>query len=105
MTRADLAQGVQACQVAHAALEFALAHSHLVTEWHTHSNTLVVLAAPDELDLARCYADANSAGLCVVAFYEPDLGGALTAVALEPGAHRLVAHLPLALADGEEVRT
>jgi hypothetical protein len=32
-----------------------------------------------------------------VAFYEPDLGGMLTAVALEPAARRLVAHLPLAL--------
>ena len=91
--------------MAHAALDFALAHPDVLAHWHDSSNTLVVLAAPDELDLARCHADALAAGLRAVAFHEPDLGGALTAVALEPRAHRLVSHLPLALERGREVRT
>lgn len=91
--------------MAHAALDFALAHPGVLADWHDRSNTLVVLAAQDELALGRCYADAVAAGLCAVAFHEPDLGGALMAVALEPGAHRLLARLPLALANREEVRT
>jgi hypothetical protein len=70
-----------------------------VRSWHSASNTLVLLVAPDELALSWLYADAVTSALRAVAFHEPDLGGALTAVALEPAARRLVAHLPLALAD------
>jgi hypothetical protein len=58
----------------------------------------VLLAASDELSLTWLRADALAAGLRVVSFREPDLGGALTAVALEPAGCRLVAGLPLALA-------
>jgi peptidyl-tRNA hydrolase len=70
--------------VAHAALDFALAHPLVFADWHHRSNTLVVLAAPDELELGRCHADAVAAGLLTVAFHEPDLSGALTAIALSP---------------------
>jgi hypothetical protein len=42
-------------------------------------------------------ADAAAAALRTVAFHEPDLAGALTAVALEPAAKRLVRSLPTAL--------
>ncbi|MBO0823932.1 MAG: hypothetical protein J2P27_08745 [Actinobacteria bacterium] len=72
----------------------------------------MLVAALDELGLARLRADAMSAGLRVISFQEPDLNDALTALALEPAAGRLVARLPLALAGsltsatrGEEVRT
>ncbi|MBO0831315.1 MAG: hypothetical protein J2P28_10895 [Actinobacteria bacterium] len=72
----------------------------------------MLVAARDELGLARLRADAISAGLRVISFQEPDLNDALTALALEPAAGRLVARLPLALAGsltsatrGEEVRT
>jgi hypothetical protein len=56
-----------------------------------------VLAAPDELSLGWLCDDADAAGFRVVRFHEPDLGGALTAAALEPAAARLVARFPLAL--------
>jgi hypothetical protein len=66
---------------------------------------LVLLAVPDELALSRLYADATGRGLLAVRFHEPDLDGALTAVALEPAARRLVAHLPLSLrVQGREVK-
>jgi hypothetical protein len=77
----------------------------LIEEWHRRSNILVLLAAPDELALAWLYEDATARGLRAVRFHEPDLGAALTAVALEPAARRLVAHLPLALSGRKEVRT
>jgi hypothetical protein len=75
----------------------------LTGEWHRTSNTLILLAAPDELALGRLCADAAIAGLRTVRFHEPDLDGALTAAAFEPAAHRLVSHLPLVLR--REVRT
>jgi hypothetical protein len=58
----------------------------------------VLLAATDELSLCWLHADAVAAGLRVAGFQEPDLGDALTAVALEPAGRRLVAGLPLAFA-------
>jgi hypothetical protein len=79
------------------AFEFALAHPEMVRDWHVLSNTLVLLSVPDELTLSWLAIDAASKGLRAVTFHEPDLGGALTAVALEPAARRLVAHLPLLL--------
>jgi len=72
---------------------------------------VVLLAASDELGLGWLRADAVAAGLRFISFQEPDLDGALTALALEPAASRLVAGLPLALAgsltsaDRGEVRT
>ena len=69
----------------------------MVRDWHACSNTLVLLSAPDELSLTWLADDAGREGLRVVAFHEHDLGGSLTAVALEPAARRLVSHLPLLL--------
>jgi hypothetical protein len=105
VTRDDLPPGTQACQAAHAAFDFAVAHPALVRDWHRTSNTLVILAAADELSLGWLCDDAVAVGLRVVRFHEPDLGGALTAAALEPAAHRLVSRLPLALSGRREVRT
>lgn len=71
----------------------------------------MLLAAEDELALGRILADAKGTRLRVAPFYEPDLGGAVTALAIEPAGHRLVARLPLVLAGpaassrGEEVTT
>ncbi|GAA0901791.1 hypothetical protein Vau01_083140 [Virgisporangium aurantiacum] len=62
-----------------------------------------MLCTPDEPSLRWLCAEATAAGLTCVPFHEPDLGGALTAAALEPAAHRLVSHLPLALSSRGEV--
>ncbi|WP_069164794.1 hypothetical protein [Nocardia altamirensis] len=105
MTRADLAPGIQVAQAAHAALDFAIAHPDLVVDWHTTSNVLVVLAAPDELSLGWLCTDGAAAGHRLVRVNEPDLDGALTAAAFEPAARRLVADLPLACTERGEVRT
>ena len=104
MTRDDLPPGTQACQAVHAAIEFVLAHLRLAVDWHAASNTIVVLTARDELSLGWLCDDAAAAGLTFVRFHEPDLGGALTAAAFEPAAHRMVSHLPLALSQRREVK-
>jgi hypothetical protein len=79
----------------HAAIKFALAFPDVTAA----APTLVLLTCSDELSLSWLYADAVAAGLQVVSFQEPDRGDALTALALEPAASRLVGRLPLALAD------
>jgi hypothetical protein len=104
VTRSDLPSGTQACQAIHAALEFALAHPDVAADWHRSSNVVVLLGVPDELRLTRLVADAAAAGHTVVGFHEPDLGGSLTAAALEPAAWRHVSRLPLLLGVREEVK-
>jgi hypothetical protein len=94
VTRADLPPGTQACQAAHAAIAFTLSHPDVAAA----APVLVLLAVPDELRLTWLRADAVAAGLLVTSFHEPDLDDALTALALEPAASRLLAGLPLALA-------
>jgi Peptidyl-tRNA hydrolase PTH2 len=103
-----LPAATQACQAAHAAVEFCLTYPRLTEHWHTSSGALVLLAARDELDLSRIRADLAAAGLIAVPFHEPDLDGALTAIAVEPAGRRFLARLPLVLAtvafsEGEEV--
>ncbi|HSR86979.1 MAG TPA: hypothetical protein VLM11_22590 [Streptosporangiaceae bacterium] len=98
--------GFQACQAIHAAIEFALAFPALAVA----APAVVLLASGDELSLGWLREDAVAAGLRHTSFHEPDLNDALTALALEPAASRLVAGLPLALAGSrtssgrEEVR-
>lgn len=77
-------------QSAHAAIEFTLRHPDLVPE------TLVLCAAPDEMALWWLLGNAHQDGCIAVAFHEPDLGGQLTAVALEPAGHHLARRFPLA---------
>jgi len=96
VTRADLAPGTQACQAAHSAFDFAVAFPELTRSWHDASNTLVILAVRDELELAWLCQDAAAAGFRLAQVHEPDLAGALTAAALEPSAARLVGRLRLA---------
>ncbi len=105
MTRADLPFGTQCCQVAHAALDFAIAFPVLTADWHASANTLVVLAVRDELALSWMGQDAEAASLAVVKVHEPDLGGALTAIAVEPAGWRLLRGVPKAFASDPSFRS
>lgn len=99
VTRRDLPPAAQAVQAAHAAIEYAVAYpDHL-------SDTLALLAVEDEPALWQLEQRAKDGGYCVVAFREPDLSFAMTALALEPGGRRLVRRVPLALSLREGVRT
>lgn len=98
VTRADLPAGDQAVQAAHALTEFTFEHPEAAESWHRASNTLAFLVAPDEAALQTLLDRAFDRGLRASAFREPDLGDALTAVAIEPEGSRLVRSLPLALA-------
>ena len=100
VTRSDLPPATQACQAAHAAVEFGLRYPRLTAGWHASSGVLVLLAAPDELELSRIRVDVAAAGLRAMPFHEPDLDGALTAIAVEPAGWRFLTRLPAMLADG-----
>ncbi len=97
VTREDLAPGEQLAQVAHAATEFVSQHPESAAEWRAMSNSLVVVATPDETSLVRLIDRALVAGVRPTVFREADYGDAVTAVALPTGkaSRKLCANLPL----------
>lgn len=101
--RSDLSPGLATAQAVHAAFLFAQQHPELVGPWQRDSQYLVIVAVPDETSLIGLASRALEQGIEVSTWHEPDLGGATTAVALEPGhcARRLCANLPL---HGKEAR-
>lgn len=95
-TRADLEPGDILAQSVHAGLAFAAEHAPAARWAAAH---LVVKAVPDEATLGLLLRDARGEGIRTSCFHEPDMGGALTAIVLEPGsiARRILARYPLAL--------
>lgn len=105
VVRADLPAGLQAAQALHALREFAADYPEVEKRWHETSNTIAILAVPDEAALAALVEDLRRpwhggenhlADTFVSEFREPDLGNSLTAICVEPAGGRKLRHLPLA---------
>jgi hypothetical protein len=88
VTRRDLPVGLRCAQVGHVLIAYALEHGPALPA------NLVVLEVADEAELFAVYQRAREADRAVT-FFEPDLGGALTAIAVGPEAWREVSSLPL----------
>lgn len=99
VTRRDLVPGYQGVQSQHAAVQFVFDHAERATEWHKGSDFMAWLSVADEVELMRLLVAAKDQGIKWSAFREPDVGGAITAIALEPGPKTvtLCEGLPLAL--------
>ncbi len=83
VTRRDLAPGYQGVQSCHAIRQFSADHPDQDLEWFKVSNTLAWLSVDNEIELMRLLINANDKGLKWSAFREPDVGGAITAIAIE----------------------
>jgi peptidyl-tRNA hydrolase len=97
ITRSDLRPGAQLAQSCHAVAAFALAHPEAHRAWAGGEANIVCLSVAVEDELAALLEQARGRGLPTAPFYEPDLGGELTAIALAGAGAALVASLPLAL--------
>lgn len=99
ITRADLPPGLQAAQVAHAAVDFTDRFPHIISEWKAASNNVVVLSVPDEGTLWWLLEAAFRHNIPRVSVTEPDIENQLTAIALDPSevSRSLCANIPLAL--------
>ena len=96
VTRRDLTAGLRAAMLCHALREFGAGHGKIDEEWYSTSNTLVLLET-ENLDSLLALADqAVREGVPLSRFEEPDLGGALAALAIAPSGRKLVRDLPLA---------
>lgn len=102
LTRRDIDPGYQGVQSQHAAIQFMFEHPDRSAEWFQASNYLAWLSVEDEEELMRLLVLAKDAGLRHSAFREPDVGGAITAIAIEPSPKTasLCKNLPLALKMG-----
>ena len=98
VTRRDLSPGQQAVQALHAAADHNRLHPIEAQRHARMSNTVVLLAARDERELAFYYYLASKYTK-TTPFFEPDLDNSLTAFAAAPSPrHDIFAELPLALA-------
>jgi hypothetical protein len=59
-------------------------YPQVAAHWHLHSNHLIFLSVPDLPALQGLLDRLQLANLQCAAFYEPDIGDALTAFAVEP---------------------
>lgn len=84
VTRRDIAPGYQAVQSCHALRQFTADHPERDEEWFKNSNYLALLSVEDEVELMRLITEAKDMGLRWSAFREPDVGGQITAIAIEP---------------------
>jgi hypothetical protein len=98
ITRRDLPPGARASQLCHAQRAFQASHEAVERAWFETSNTLALLEVKNEEALMRLAWEATMAGVPWSYFREPDLGHAVTAIALGPAGAQLVRRLPLALA-------
>jgi hypothetical protein len=90
VVRADLDPGLQLAQACHAA--YALG----VSSPRAERQNIAVLGAT-RAQLETLVQRVAERGDCHQAFYEPDLGGELTACALDGSVRKLVSSLPKAL--------
>jgi hypothetical protein len=98
----------QAPQIAHAVADFATAYPAEYREWHRKSNSLICLATKNERELYEFANKLEVKGEKITRFVEPDMGYALTAIAIAPGPNtrKLCSNLPLAgkvLSNAQEV--
>lgn len=99
ITRRDLEPGAQASQLVHAMTEFCLHHPEITKNWHSVSNTVVLLSVANEQELKKLQNKAHKLDIICSSFREPDLDDQLTAIVLEPteNSKMLCKNLPLAL--------
>lgn len=99
VTRRDISPGYQGVQSCHAIRQFTADHPDVDAEWFKSSNFLAWLSVENEIELMRLLVAAQDAGIKWSAWREPDVGGAITAIALEPSPStvQLCKALPLAL--------
>lgn len=101
VTREDITPGYQAVQSAHAAIDFTFEHPNRAGPWHKISNYLVLLSLKNEKQLKLLINNCDRLQLAYTVFREPDIGNAITAVAIEPSeiTQKLVSKLPLLFKD------
>lgn len=91
VVRNDLSTPQKAVQAGHAATEWVLENKHQIPAWN---KTLVYVTAKDKEHLERIKDKFVWNEINCTAFYEPDIGNEITAIACL-GSNSIVKKLPL----------
>ncbi len=84
IVRSDISFGLGVAQACHAARQFAEEHHEIEREWFTTSNHIAVLGSGSEIAFNNLLDKLSCSELKFSVFYEPDLNGTPTAIAIEP---------------------
>lgn len=105
VVRRDLTPAYQAVMCGHALSEFCLQHIDIANSWHKNSNYLAFLSVKDESELLFLIEKAQSRGIAISIFREPDIDNQVTSIAIEPSAEskRLCRNLPCALKECDAI--
>lgn len=96
IVRKDLPYGAQFAQAIHAVAEFAIEYNDLYREWHSTTNTVVVLSVKDETELLKIQQLSIENGIAHSLFREPDYSGSATSIALKSKKIKFLNRLKLA---------
>lgn len=90
--------GYQIPQAIHGAIEFANEFKKEHQEWFTNSNSIITLSAKNERELWQFSERLEEKNIKHSRFFEPDIGYALTSIAIVPGlgVKKLCSNFPLA---------
>lgn len=86
---------LKAAQACHALRQFIFLYPNIEDEWFSTSNNIVIL---EHDDLAGTAVHLEALGMSVARFHEPDRGGELTAICVDPRAAHELRRYPLAVA-------
>ncbi len=84
IVRSDISFGLGVAQACHAARQFAEEHPEIEHEWFTTSNHIAVVGSGSEIAFHSLLHKLNCSKLKFSVFYEPDIDGIPTAIAIEP---------------------
>ena len=101
VTRCDIHPGAQIAQSNHATAKFAKEHPEKFNNWIEKSEYIALLEIKDEWSLLALADKLLKRGVVVSVFYEPDLNGEATSIAIENSeiARKQTSHLKLAFSD------
>ena len=98
VVRNDIAPGLQIAQSCHALRAFVERFPELDRAWHESSSNIVVVQCADMPELLCTRDELRAHGVPLAEFFEPDLGGQMTAIAVSGEAKRWLRRYSLALA-------
>ena len=89
----------QSVQAGHSAIQFQHEHSEISKKWFKESLYLVYLSVENKEELLKLISKLEKSQIKFSAFIEPDMGGEITSICLEPSdkTRRITSSLPLML--------
>lgn len=99
VTRRDITPPQQAIQAGHSAIQFQHDFPTISKKWFNESNYLIYLSVENQYELLNLIQKLEKLQIKFSAFIEPDMGGEITSICIEPSekTRRITSSMPLML--------